>query len=267
MTMKFAIIGGGQMAEAILKGGLSSAVFASEDFLISDIDSNRCTYLRDTYKINTTEDNKKAFAFGDYIILAVKPQNMKNVLSNFKGLCENKVVISIAAGLSLAFYQEILGQCKGLVRVMPNTPCLVKKGISALSSANGISSIDKTKIEEIFTALGMAFWTEEIMLNKITAISGSGPAYFFKFIQGLCDGGVQIGLPRQLAKELAIETAIGAMEFLKQTKAHPTASIDMVTSPGGTTIAALKKFEELGMHYAIMEAVETCYNKANQMSE
>ncbi|MEI7884811.1 MAG: pyrroline-5-carboxylate reductase [Clostridia bacterium] len=266
MKKRLAIIGGGQMAEAILKGGLSSAIFSSEDLLISDVNTDRCNYLEDTFKVQTTKDNRQAFEFGDYVILAVKPQNMKTVISDFIGLCENKVIITIAAGLSLKFYLDILGGCRGLVRVMPNTPCLVKKGVSALTCADGLSSEDKVKVEEIFTALGVAFWTEEIMMNKITAISGSGPAYFFKFIQALSDGGVQIGLPRQLAKELAIETAIGSMEFLKETAIHPTACIDMVTSPGGTTIAAIKKLEELGMHNAIMEAVEACYNKANQMS-
>ena len=266
--LRLGFIGGGRMAEAIIKGLLTSGEMAAEAITVSEPSEARQKYLQDTYGVKAFFDNLTLVRESSVVLLAVKPQVAPQVLNEIREVVAETtpLLISIVAGLSIARMEELLGGASRLVRVMPNTPALVLSGVSAICGGKGASEEDLTVAERIFSALGEVLRVPESLFDAVTGLSGSGPAYVFAFIEALVDGGVKEGLPREVAEKLAVETVFGAAKLMKETGDNPYALKAMVTSPGGTTMAGLKALADRAFHGAVMEAVSAATQRARELS-
>jgi len=267
--MKIGFIGGGNMAEAIIKGirGQGSGVRGQEkDILVSEPREDRRQYLEKTYEVKTTASNKLIATSCDIIILAVKPQNMEAVLEEIReDVTSDKTVVSIAAGITLAYLSSRL-KTKKLVRVMPNTPALVQKGMTVMSLCECFSDRDIDVVREIFISIGEVLTLPEKYMNAVTAVSGSGPAFFAFFIEAMIEGGIKTGLNRDDAFTLAVQTAVGTARLL-DSGMSPSKLREMVTSPGGTTAAGLRAFEEKGFKDTVSFAIEAAKNRADELGK
>lgn len=261
---KLGFIGAGAMAEAIINGVLQNGLYSAEEIIASDVNEERLAQIKNKLKINITSANEQVITNCNILILAVKPHQIKGVLESFTRSNNDQIVISIAAGISTQFIENILGQ-QAVIRVMPNTPALVGAGMSALCKGNYAGVDDLQKAEAIFKAIGETVVIEENLIDGVTGVSGSGPAYVYQFIEALADGGVQVGLPRKTAYALAAQTVIGAGLMVLNTGLHPGELKDMVTSPGGTTIRAINVLEKAGFRAAVMDAVEAAYLTAKKL--
>jgi pyrroline-5-carboxylate reductase len=254
--LRFAFIGGGNMAEALLKGLLSGLEVPPERIVATDILPERRQYLETTYGIRTMAGNPQAVRDSDVVILAVKPQIIPLVLETIAPAVDrDKLVISIAAGITLQTLQNVLGANQRLVRVMPNTPALVLNGAAGISPGSGATPQDVAVVESLFKAVGRAVVVDDTLMDAVTGLSGSGPAFVFALIEGLADGGVLMGLSREVATMLAAQTVLGAAKMVLETGRHPGELKDMVTSPAGTTIAGMHALENGGLRGLMMEAV------------
>ncbi len=264
---EIAFIGAGNMAEAILGGLLGNKALPSGNITLGDPSEKRLAHLKKKYGTKTTKSNCDAAKGSDIVILAVKPQVMANVLDGLKDFIPpEKLVISIAAGITTSFIKERLGKKTKVVRVMPNTPALVGMGISAVSAPGGISKSHMSAAKEIMNTVGKTLFLDERYLNAVTGLSGSGPAYFFLMIEALIEGGVASGLSRNVSKELAVETARGAAALLVETGKDPATLREMVTSPGGTTVAGLKVLEDGAVRPAFKKAVKAATARSKELS-
>jgi len=263
INKKIGFIGSGNMAQAIIGGLLSQKIIKNKNISSSDPSQQRRNQLSKEFSIKTFSDNIDVVKKSDVVILAVKPQIMEKVLKELKGEITSKhLIISIAAGIPIEFISKGLGDDLKIIRVMPNAPALVKEGISAISPGENAGPEDLELAKEILNAIGKTVSVEESYLNAVTGLSGSGPAYIFLIIESLIEGGVAAGLPWKISKELVLQTVSGSVSMLKLTGKHPGELKDMVTSPGGTTIAGLKVLENKKVRYALIEAVEAATKKA-----
>jgi pyrroline-5-carboxylate reductase len=254
--LRFAFIGGGNMAEALIKGLLSGLAVDPKHVIATDVLPERCRYLQATYGVTTSADNAHAVQESQVILLAVKPQVMSEVLETIAPVVRrDKLVISIAAGITLQTLQRALGTDSRVVRVMPNTPALVLAGAAGISPGSAVTPQDVAVVERIFNAVGRSVVVSDDMMDAVTGLSGSGPAFIFALIEGLSDGGVLMGLTRQMATVLAAQTVLGAAKMVLETGKHPGELKDMVTSPAGTTIAGMHALENGGLRGLMMEAV------------
>ena len=236
---KLYFIGSGKMAAAIAGGLVKSGCFHPGELGAFDPDANAAKLFSSASGIEVdTTDPAKKIAGAENILVAVKPQVIGAALMPYQALLKDKLIISIAAGISIARLQEITGAAR-IIRVMPNTPALVGKGASGYAASESVTIEEKALAGQILSSFGIAMELKENDLDAVTALSGSGPAYVFEFIQALADGGVAEGLPRNTALQLAAQTVIGAAEMVLQTGIHPPTLKDQVTSPGGTTSNAL----------------------------
>lgn len=252
-------IGGGNMAEALIKGAVSG-------LLVSEPREDRRKYLEQTYGIKTTESNKEVASSCNIIILAVKPQNMAAVLDEIADLItEDKTVVSIAAGITLSYLQSKL-KTKKLIRVMPNTPAIVQEGMSVMSLCECFSDKAIAIVRDIFMSVGKVLTLPEKYMNAVTALSGSGPAFVALFIEAMIAAGEKMGLSRDNASELAIQTLIGTARLL-DTGMSPEKLREMVTSPGGTTAAGLKVFEEKGFKDIVYDALHAAKKRAEELAK
>ncbi|MBI5042893.1 MAG: pyrroline-5-carboxylate reductase [Nitrospirae bacterium] len=260
-------IGGGNMAEALIKGVRSSEFgVRSINILVSEPREDRRKYLEQTYSIKTTPNNKEVATLCNIIILAVKPQNMASVLDEIADLVtDEKTVVSIAAGITLSNLQGKL-KTKKLIRVMPNTPALVQEGMSVLSLCECFSDRDIAAVREIFMSIGKVMTLPEKYMNAVTALSGSGPAFIALFIEAMTDAGVKMGLSRDNASELVAQTLLGTARLL-DTGMAPDRLREMVTSPGGTTAAGLKVFDEKGLKNIVIEALQAAQKRAEELGK
>jgi pyrroline-5-carboxylate reductase len=263
--MKIAVLGGGTMGEAIVKSILRKKLAGREDIVISDVMKSRRDLLNNRYKVKVIEDNLAGIKDADVIILAIKPQDFPVMLGQLAGRLKSQLVISIAAGISLETICSGLNYYK-VVRAMPNTPAQVGKGMTAWTSAKDLSDKDREIAGSILSAMGEEqYFADEKYIDMATAISGSGPAYVFLFIEAMIDAGVHIGLPRNVATKLVIETIIGSAETMKKMAKHPAELKNKVTSPGGTTTDALLQLESGGLRSLMINAVAAAYNKAKSL--
>jgi pyrroline-5-carboxylate reductase len=269
---KLGFIGGGNMAEALVKGLLGSSLVASKDIFISDLIPDRLEYLSKEYKVKTTDDNRELVEKSDILVLAVKPQTVKNVLESFAGFIDsNKSIISVAAGISISLIEDTL-EAKGknkisVIRTMPNTPALVQEGATAICGSEHSSKLDMKIAHHIFKAIGQTVDIEEIHMDAVTGLSGSGPAYIFMIIEALSDAGVKVGLSREVSNTLTIQTILGSAKLARDSGKHPGELKDMVTSPGGTTISGLHMLEEGGIRNALMNAVEMATQRSRELGK
>ena len=262
-----AFIGGGNMAEALIKGLIAAGTAKPDHILVTDVSVDRLAHLHTTYGVQQ-RGNVEAAREADIILLCVKPQVVERVLADVSSVVDaKKLVISIAAGIVIAKIEKGLKETSHVVRVMPNTPALVLAGAAALAGGKHATSDDLALAQSIFNSVGRAVIVEEKLMDAVTGLSGSGPAYVFMIIDALSDAGVKAGLPRQLALELAAQTVYGAAKMVLETKEHPGKLRDMVTSPGGTTIEGLHALEKGKLRATLMNAVEAATTRSRELGK
>lgn len=259
-------IGGGQMGEALVRGMIVSKVLAPDMIMVAEPDAGRRDYLKTTYGIKVTDDASLLCAQCSVLILAVKPQIMGAVLSLYTATIDSHhLVISIAAGVTIATIENGLPDAVPIIRVMPNTPALVLAGASVLSP-NAHAGKDEMEVgQRIFSAVGTCVELPESLLDAVTGLSGSGPGYVFTFIEAMVDGGVLAGIPRPVAQQLVMQTFYGSALLGLETGEAPAVLKGKVTSPGGTTIAGLQVLEEKGIRGAIMSAVQAATERSKKL--
>lgn len=256
------------MAEALISGLLAKATLGPDEIIVSDIDEKRLETISSSYGIDTTTDNRAAAELGTYILLAVKPQNIDDAIkSSGAGFNDDKVVISIVAGITTSRIRTLLDQDLPIIRVMPNAPALVNAGISAIALAEGIEKRQKQFIHKLMGAVGEVVYVDESDIDAVTALSGSGPAYFLQFVSELAKAGIDAGLSEETASVLARRTFIGSATLLEQTGKSEDALISAVASPGGTTEAALDTFSELGLSDIVKKAVNAGLGRAKTLAK
>jgi pyrroline-5-carboxylate reductase len=254
------------MAEALIKGMIASGVARADQMSVTDISPERLEFLSRTYGITAGRSNRDAAAQAEVLLLCIKPQVMDWVLEEIAPAADrSKLVVSIAAGVAISRIEKALTGGPRVVRVMPNTPALVLEGAAALSSGSRATQEDMVLVQQIFGAVGRAVVVDEKLMDAVTGLSGSGPAYVFTIIEALSDAGVKAGIPRQLSLELAAQTVLGAAKMVVETKEHPGKLRDMVTSPGGTTIAGLHELEKGRLRAVLMNAVEAAAARSREL--
>jgi pyrroline-5-carboxylate reductase len=263
---RLVIIGGGNMGEAILKGLLMAELIKPQQITVTDIIEARLDYIRQTYAVQASRENDKAVAAADLIILAVKPQDIAQTVQGIAAVMEAQaVVISIAAGVPTAAIERAFAAPRRVVRVMPNTPALVLAGAAGLCAGSHATPEDLEVARVLFDALGKTVVVSEYLMDAVTGLSGSGPAYIFMLIEALADGGVKMGLAREAALTLAAQTVYGSAKLLLETGLHPGELKDRVTSPAGTTIAGVQALEERAFRGTVIGAVERATLRSREL--
>ena len=263
---KVAFLGAGNMGEAIIKGLLQTGLVPAASIAATDARADRLQQMVAQYGIRAAASNPALVAEADVVILAVKPQIMRPVLKEIAGAVDRgKLLISVAAGVPVATLREGLGKPARLIRVMPNTPALVLEGVTAIARAEGLESGDLDIAEELFGAVGRVVVLDEDALDAVTGLSGSGPAYVAIVIESMADGGVKMGLDRATAMTLATQTVLGSARLILETGTHPGQLKDMVSSPGGTTIAGIAALEEGGVRRTFISAVERATQRSREL--
>ncbi len=256
-------IGGGNMAEAMIKGMLSKGL---KEILVAEPRDERRQYLKETYNISTTSDNRYLVKLCKIIILSVKPQILPQVLEEIsEDISDEKTVVSITAGIPLSYLQSKLNTNR-VVRVMPNTPALVQSGMSVISQSDNISDKDISEIKIILNAIGKVLILPEKYMDAVTALSGSGPAFISFFIESMIKGGEKVGLSRDVSQELVIQTLVGTTELLNR-GIDPSDLMIMVTSPGGTTEAGLKVFFKNDLMDVVLDTIITATKRSEELGK
>ena len=269
---KLGFIGGGNMAEAMIKGLLSASFIEAKNIFVSEPSEAKRDTLHAEYKIKVSADNRELVKKCDILILAVKPQIFQEVLVDICSLVDSdKLVISIAAGVPISIIDDALRGDKNkkfsIVRTMPNTPALVQEGVTAIASGKHVNKTDVKIAHRIFEAVGRTVDVEEDQLDAVTGLSGSGPAYIFMLIEALSDAGVKMGLSREVSTTLTIQTVLGSAKLARESGKHPGELKDMVTSPGGTTISGLHALEEGSLRTTLMNAVEDATLRSRELGQ
>ncbi len=251
-----AFIGGGQMAQALAGGAIAGGVLTAKELIFVEPSPRQQQQLLERFSgCRVTGKLSEGVAGATRLVLAVKPNVLKELAAELAALLQPQhLVVSIAAGISLCKLQELLGTQR-VVRVMPNTPAQVGAGAAAIATDDGVSAADGQWVEQLFAAVGTTERVPDHLMHAVTAVSGSGPAYVYLVIEALSDGGVAAGLPRDVATRLAAQTVLGGARMVLETGQHPGQLKDQVTSPGGTTIAALAALENAAVRGAFMQAV------------
>ncbi len=266
---KIGFVGGGRMAEAMIKGLLKAGLVAAESVFVADPDKGRREILNLEYGVHSHENTDILLERCNVLVLAVKPQIAVKVLKIMRpGVMNRHLIISIAAGIPLSLMEEALnGSGCRVVRVMPNTPALIQEGASALSPGSGTTREDMELAQMIFDAVGKSVVLDESLLDAVTGLSGSGPAYVFSFIEAMIDSGLRVGLSREVAETLVLQTVLGSVRLVIESGKHPAELRSMVTSPGGTTIAGVHKLEKAGFHGIIMDAIEAAADRSKELGD
>jgi len=265
--MKLGFIGSGKMAAALVEGVLRAGVFAKGDIIVTDRTEAAVKALVKKCRVKSARDNATLAAQSDVIVCCVKPGDAEEALATVRESGAEKLVISIMAGVTLSRLRDFCGKKVRVVRVMPNTPALIHKGAAAYSLGKGAMEEDAAVAEKIFAAVGKVFRVKEDLLDVVTGLSGSGPAYIYVVIEALTDAGVLMGLPRDLSLQLAAQTVSGAAEMVLQTGLHPAQLKDQVTSPGGTTIAGIEALENAKVRAAFLSAVRAATQRSRELGE
>lgn len=264
---RIAFIGGGAIAEALMRGMLKAGLVSAGQITVCDISAERLSFLQGALAVATSADSAAAAAKADVLLLTVKPQNINEVLDVIApAVAKTTVVISVAAGVTIATLQDKLAEVP-VVRVMPNTPVAVGAGMSAIALGKYADAQAGDVALAIFSSVGKAVKVSEGAMDAVTGLSGSGPGFMYVLIDALADAGVRIGFPRQLALTLAAQTMYGAAKMVLETGEHPAELRDMVTSPAGTTIAGIHVLEQQGVRAALIDAVVAATNRSCEMGQ
>lgn len=268
MNKAIGIIGCGNMGRGILEGVLKNGLVKADKIFVYDKDSNKTREMRESLGICVSENSLKLMKDADVVILAVKPNIYAPVLEEIKGAVrKDQIIVTIAAGINLAFVEGILGEDKRIVRTMPNTPALVGAGMTAVCPGKGSREEELQTVVEIFEGIGKVEIVPEYLIDAVIGISGSSPAYVYMFIEAMADGAVLAGMPRDKAYRFAAQAVLGSAKMVLESGKHPGELKDMVCSPGGTTIDAVKSLEVNGFRGVVMEAVVACIEKSRRMTE
>ena len=263
---KIGFIGCGNMAKAMIGGIVGKKLVAPEDIIASNRSRKALDHARETWGITVTEDNISVAEESEILILAVKPQFYSQVIGEIKAVVrEEQLIVSIAPGKTLSWMEEQFGRPLKFIRCNPNTPALVGEGISSVSPGDRVTEEELKQVIEILESFGKASVVPETMSEAVIAVSGSAPAYVFMFIEAMADGAVSLGMPRTQAYEFAAQAVLGAAKMVQETGMHPGALKDMVCSPGGTTIQAVRVLEDKGLRSSVIEAMTACAEKAKGM--
>ncbi len=268
LTEKIGVIGAGKIGSAIARGIIRAGLVAKENVIASDVSAALRQAATQELGIKTTVDNGELGEFADIIILAVKPQIVDAVAREIaKKLGTAKLLVSVAAGVPLSRIEAGLAPGARVVRVMPNIPCVVGAGAAGFAGGAHATAADLEKVGAILNSFGVGMAVEEKYLDAVTGLSGSGPAYVFLFMEALADGGVQMGLARDVALKLAMQTVYGAAKMALESNKHLGELKDEVTSPGGTTIAGLYAMEQKGFHGTVMDAVVSATRRSQELGK
>lgn len=263
---KLAVIGTGKLGEALISGLLKNGVLQNEDICGTVARETSIKRAKEKLAIEITLDNKACVKDKDIIILAVKPQNMDKVLKELaETITEKQLVISVAASVSTAFVQERLKGKVAVVRAMPNTPSVIRAGMTGLCGGAHSSQNDLDMAEAIFKCVGETVFVEEHLMDAVTALSASGPAYLYVVIESLAEAGVKLGIPRETSTLLAAQTMYGAARMVLESKAHPALLKDTVTTPAGCTIDGLMELEEGKLRVTLIKAVVKAAERAKEL--
>lgn len=265
--MKIAFIGGGNMAAALI-GGLAGKLTAAENIHVVDPNADALARLRQQFAVSTASQIGAAVAASEVVVLAVKPQQMKEVAQQLRSHVASQLVLSIAAGIRAADLSRWLGGHRAIVRAMPNTPALIGKGITGMTAMNGVTQAQRAAADAIMRAVGATVWlSDEALIDPVTAVSGSGPAYVFYFIEAMQQAAQEMGLSAEQGKELAIATFAGASQLAAQSPEPVSLLRERVTSKGGTTYAALTSMEASGVKEAIVRALKAAAARGRELGE
>lgn len=260
-------IGSGAMAEALAKGFISKGVSTADRVYCTDPVQARKEVFR-SFGCNPVDSNLEVVKNSDVVFIATKPEYVSIVLQEVRGVLEDRhIIVSIAAGVTIKTLEEAAGANARVIRVMPNTPCIVGETAAAMCLGGKSDKSDAEAVQELFSAVGVIHQVDEKLLSAVTGLSGSGPAYVFVMIEALADGGVRSGLPRSIAQQLAAQTVLGSAKMVLEDGRHPGALKDAVTSPGGTTIAGVHELEKAGVRAALMNAVLAASKRADELSK
>jgi len=267
---KLALIGCGKMGEGLLSGMLGSQLIpvGRVEATVAEAERERADFLVQKYGVKVHTDNIQAVRGADLVLIVLKPQQVKGVLQQVKkALHKDAVIVSVAASVTISLIERELGRPARIVRAMPNTPCLIRHGMTALAPSAHAKPEDVALAREIFSAMGRTVVVEEKYMDAITGLSASGPAYVYLMIESLAEGGVKLGLPRELSTELSAQTLLGASSMVLHTGEHPAKLKDIVTTPAGCTIDGLLELEEGGLRVTLIKAVVRAAHRARQLVE
>lgn len=264
---KIAIIGGGNMGMALASGVLQTKWANPERIMIAEPLKEKLEKAKSmAHGIKTSHSNADAAAWADIILLSVKPQIMAHVLDDIKpAMKDSKLVISVAAGVTTAFIEKKLGGKVPVIRAMPNIAAVVRESATAICTGKYANEEHLSIARHIFESVGIVVDVEEDLMDAVTGLSGTGPMYVFQILEGLSDAGVKVGLSRDTANVLAVQTLIGSSKLIKETKEHPAKLKDLVTSPGGTAISALHSLERNGLKALLIDAVEIAAKRSSEL--
>lgn len=268
LKQKIGIVGAGKIGSAIARGVIRAGLVTQDQVMASDVSDVLRQAIATELGIKVASENNKVCDFADIVILAVKPQILDPVAKDMaKGLGQAKLLVSVVAGVPLSRIEANLGPGARVVRVMPNIPCVVGAGASCYAGGTHATAMDLENVGAILNSFGIGLPVEEKYLDAVTGLSGSGPAYVFVFIDALADGGVQVGLPREVALKLALQTVYGAARMAIEGAKHLGELKDEVTSPGGTTIAGLYALEQKGFRGAVMDAIVSATRRSQELGK
>ena len=268
MSKKIGFIGSGNMGGAMIGGIIKASLTAKENIYVSDINEASLNKMKESYGVNTTTDNAELAKECDIIVLSVKPFLYPVVINQIKDVVkEDVIIVVIAAGQSSAAVAELFGKEIKVVKTMPNTPALVGEGMAAIAPAKNVSKEETEEIVAIFNSFGKCEIVPEHLMDAVTAVSGSSPAYVYMLIEAMADAAVVEGMPRPQAYKFAAQSVLGSAKMVLETGKHPGELKDMVCSPGGTTIEAVKVLENEGMRSSVINAVCACIEKSKEMSK
>ncbi|HEY3931281.1 MAG TPA: pyrroline-5-carboxylate reductase [Verrucomicrobiae bacterium] len=267
-NLKIGFLGAGKMATALAKGFVRAEIVFPKEIIAGDVaDIARNIFAKQT-GAKTTTQNADVLKFANVLILATKPDQVTAALAEISSaFTKNHLLISIAAGVTISKLENLLPAGARVIRVMPNTPALVGEAASAFALGKSATAADGELAKKLLSAVGLAFQVKESLLDAVTGLSGSGPAYVYQFIEALSDGGVAAGLPRDIATKLAAQTVLGAAKMVLETGQHPGALKDQVTSPGGTTIEGLHALEKGKLRATVMSAVRAATEKSKKLGQ
>ena len=263
---RIGLIGCGAMGSAIARGMINKGGVEPVAVQVYDVKRERSEKLAQGLQLVAAPDLAAMIPCCRHIIIAVKPQDMAALLKAIAPLVKpHQLITSIAAGITIQFIASLLPPGSKVIRLMPNTPCLVGEGAIAISSGAGVSAAEEEEVSALFRPLGLVVPVGEHLMNAVTGLSGSGPAYVFLFVEALIDAGVNVGLPREVASALVVQTVFGAAQMLRESKQHPAELRNAVTSPAGTTSAALQVLEEAGVRGSLGKAVMQAFRRAGEL--
>ncbi|MBD3376348.1 pyrroline-5-carboxylate reductase [candidate division KSB1 bacterium] len=268
LQKKITFIGSGNMGEALMSGLINAKLSRPENIIATDILQSRLDSMNSQYHIRTSQDNQKAVSEADIVVLCVKPQAVLNVLDHIKTVIRpEQLIVSILAGITSDTINDVIAKNNPVIRVMPNIPVVVGEGAMGLCLGEFAQEEHKLLAVQICEAVGKVQIVPEHLMDVITGLSGSGPAYIYMIIEALTDGGVMMGLPRDVALKLATQTVLGSAKLVQETNVHPAVLKDHVTTPGGTAIAAIQELERHGLRPMMIRAVETATRRATELSQ